>query len=352
MHTLIRLQALSAAAAITLLAGCSGGSAIAPKPASQQGGAHSSVGRMSEVLSSMGIPNNVNANPAHHFKSFDGCPALGPIKYVSDYENNIITIFTGKFAGQAPCGQITSGINRPQLLYVSTSAHDLYVANWGDYNVLVFHRGQITPYNTYTDPSGQYVADVTVAKDGTVIASNYQSLNGPKLGSLSTWIGGPNGGTFVGNFPLTTDLYGLAITVRRNGTVYYSDVDSNSRTGVLWSLSCPAGACGTQTQVAGVSFIYPLGMRFDAEGDLVAIDAGALTADTFELPNPKPKTFPLTGMPGGVDINPLDHHLFTTDLANNDAAEYSYPSGKLIGTVAGNPGANLVGIAVDPGHVR
>jgi hypothetical protein len=195
--------------------------------------------------------------------------------------------------------------------------------------------------------------DVTVAKDGTVIASNLIQPNGNENGSISTWIGGANGGTFVGNFPMTNDSEGLFLTVQKNGTVYYNDIDTASGKGVLWSVSCPAGACGTETQVAGVTFTFPFGMGSDDTQDLLVNDlnaAGGGFADTFELPNPTPNTFPLLGVPVGMAINPLDHHWFVADAMDDDAAEYAYPGGALIGTVPGNAGGDLVGIALDPGH--
>jgi hypothetical protein len=271
---------------------------------------------------------------------------------VSDYNNNVINVYVGPFAGQAPCGQITSGLHNPQGLYVKTTTHDLYVANTGDFNVLVFHRGQTSAYNTYTDPGQQYPVDVTMSNDGTVLASNIMDPQGFPLGSISTWIAGPNGGKFIGNFLMTSDLEGLFITVQKNGTVYYNDVDLTS-VGALWSLKCPAGVCGAQTQVAGVSFYFPGGMESDAADDLLANDQSALTADTFELPNPSPSTFGLLAAdPVGMAINHLDHHWFIADAVFNDAGEYLYPSGKLVGTVPGNPGGLPIGIAVDPGHAR
>jgi hypothetical protein len=275
---------------------------------------------------------------------------------MSDFRTQTINVYAGKFAGQPPCGQITSGINGPQGLYVKTSTHDLYVANSEGFNVLVFHRGQTSPYNVYTDPSTQIVTDVAVAKDGTVIGSNIMSRDNREAGSISTWIGGPNGGTFVGNFPMTNDLAGGFITVQKNGTVFYNDIDRTQK-GALWSLSCPAGACGAQTQIAGVSFGFPGGMGSDDSDDLLVIDLTALggssVADTFELPNPTPSTFPLVaGFPIGMAINGLDHHIFVADASNHDAEEYLYPTGVLVGTVPGDMFGFPYGIAVDPGHAR
>jgi hypothetical protein len=292
----------------------------------------------------------VNTHTGYGIRSHYLCPAKGYIKYMSDYNNNVINVYTGKFAGQTPCGQITSGVLGPQGMYVKTATHDLYVANTDANNILVFHRGQTTAYNTYADPTIQYPVDVSMAKDGTVIASNIYQPSGGENGSLSTWIGGPNGGTFVGNFPMTNDIEGLFITVQKDGIVYYNDLDVDTTQGVLWSLKCPAGACGVQTQVSGVRFLFPGGMGSDATDDLLANDQSIVTADTFELPNWTPATFPLTGDPAGMAVNHLDHHWFIADAINNDAGEYAYPSGQLIGTVPGNPSGLPIGIAVDPGH--
>jgi hypothetical protein len=343
-------SALSAAVAFSLLAGCSGTpSTFASNPRSLQGGVHVAVGHMPSAwdrLHALRTP----ARNGRHFNSFNTCPAKGPIEYASDDTNNVVNIYAGKFAGQAPCGQITtSSFNFPYGLYVKTDTHDLYVANGGD--VLVFHRGQTTEYNAYVDPSIQAVNDVVIAKDGTIIAVNLGQIGGPEAGSISTWIGGPSGGTFVGNFPMSNDVEGGFLTVQKNGTVYFNDLDK-SGVGLLWSVSCPAGACGAQTQIAGVSFGAPAGLASDNAEDLLAVDQGAKTADTFELPNPTPKTFPLTGIVFGMALSRQDHHWFAADALNNDAVEYAYPSGTLIGTVPGNAGGNLVGIAIDPGHAR
>jgi hypothetical protein len=343
------VQAFSAASAIAILAACSGGSAIVPKLTARQNIANYATRRMPSILSPMGSLN-FNFRALHHFKSFYACPTTGSLKYVSDFTQNVINVYTGNFAGQAPCGRITSRLSNPRFLFVQPATHDLYVANATNSNILVFHRGQSTPYNSYSDPTGQYPWDVTVAKDGTVIASNDINTGFNELGSISTWIGGPNGGTFVGNFPMTNSAGGLYVTVQKSGKVYFTDIDATTLQGVLWSMSCPAGACGLQTQVAGVSFQLPGDMGSDDTEDLLVNDSDTGKAETFELPNPVPSTFPVVGTPYGMAINPLDHHWFLTDPTNNNAAEYKYPGGRLIGTVPGDPSGQALGIAVDPGH--
>ena len=152
---------------------------------------------------------------------------------------------------------------------------------------------------------------------------------------------------------MTNDAYGQFITVDKNDTVYYNDLDAFTNRGALWKLKCPAGACGAQTQIAGVSFYFPGGMAFDEAGDLVAVDAHINrpdnAVDVFELPNPSPSTFPLlTGWSTQMAINRLDHHVFIADQDHEVANEYLYPSGKLVGTVMINPGGRAIGVAVDP----
>jgi hypothetical protein len=320
------LQALIAAAATVLLASCTSDnfSSIAP------------------------ISALTNRELTQNHVGFYACPATGPLAYVSDFNNSIINVYAGKFAGQGPCAQLTSQLLNPGGLYVDGATHDLYVAN--RHNVRVFHRGQSMPYNTYTDPtSRQKLFDVTLASDGTVIASNVNEVSGPESGSLSTWRAGPHGGRFVGNFPMTNDYEGMYVTAQRNGAIYFTDLDKSTGRGALWHVSCPAGACGSQMQVGGVSFQFPGGMVFDSTGDLLVTEESGGTADTFELPNPVPATFQLQGYPMGMAISTSDHHWFVADSDNNDAAEYAYPSGTLIGTVPGNsPGGYMIGIAVDP----
>ncbi|HEY5095544.1 MAG TPA: hypothetical protein VII69_10540 [Candidatus Eremiobacteraceae bacterium] len=210
--------------------------------------------------------------------------------------------------------------------------------------IRVYHRARMHAYATYFDRSaGEYPVDVTVAKDGTIIASNLRSIDGAVAGSISTWIGG----RFVGNYPMTNSLYGGYVTVARNGTVYFDDIDATSNMGVVWSMSCPAGVCGAQTQVAGVSLNYPGGMAIAASGNLLINDWANNTADTFELPNPEPSTLPVTHGPLGLAINEQDHHLFVAGTQRNETVEYLYPGGPVVGKVSGDPFGSTTGVAVD-----
>lgn len=124
MRILRPMQILTAGAAIAVLAGCSGGSAIAPNSASPKTGAPFLVGRVSDVLSPIG-QLKIDSAGAYHFMNRYSCPATGLIAYMSDEYHWVINIYAGKFNGQSPCGRIGSvangtagGIRHPAGLYV------------------------------------------------------------------------------------------------------------------------------------------------------------------------------------------------------------------------------------------
>lgn len=260
--------------------------------------------------------------------------------------------------GQTDCGMLSSpSLTNPKDIFVDPSTHDLYVANAGGrFNVVVIRRGVPTSVdNAYIDPTGASPVDVVVANDGTIVVSNYSTYKETDLGlvktkggSLSTWVKGPNGGKFIGNFPMTNSYAGGFVTVRKNGTIYFSDFDARTNRGYLWSVSCPAGACGHQTLVTGLSLDVPGGMTFDATGHLLVNDYRKNRVDTFELPDGNPKSFPVAGFPYSLAINMKENHLFLTDFSYGDAREYTYPGGHLVGSVSCGEACGPEGIAIDP----
>jgi hypothetical protein len=348
MRILISIQALCAASALALLVACSTGSTTAPRPSAPQGHIRSQMRRLPVAISSIG-PHDVHRNTGRLFTSFDHCPATGRIEYISDFTNNVINIYSGKFAGQRPCGRLSgNGISLPQGLFVGgLPSHDLYVANTGGFNILVFHRGAKSPFEKFVDPTGQYPVDVTVAGDGTVIASNLYDVSGSENGSISTWTAN---GTFVGNFPMVNDILGAFVTVQSNGTLYFNDVDQSSGAGLLWTGSCPLGACGPFSST-GATTVFPGGLRSADSEDVVQIDqlaplGGALI--TYEqFPNGLSCALG-GGEPDGMDINRPQFDVYYADAVNDVGVEIKYPSCTPLGTVPGNLGGLLVGVALDP----
>jgi hypothetical protein len=347
MRTLPSLVWPLAAAAATLFAGCAKNAALTPISFTSQMHAHSPAGRLPVALSPFGLLR-IGANSGRHFKSFDNCPATGEIEYISDFAGSVVNIYKGKFAGQGPCGQLSgNGIILPEGMFVALPSHNLYVANTGGLNILVFRRGATSPVEKLADPSGQYPVDVTVAGDGTVIASNLYDQIGSENGSISTWTGN---GTFVGNFPMVNDVSGAFVTVQKNGTLYFNDVDQSSGAGLLWTGSCPHGACGAFTST-GATTVYPGGLRSADGEDVVQIDQKATLGGALITYEQFPTGISCAlggGEPDGMDVNRSQHNAFYADAINDAGVEIKYPSCTPVGTVPGNLGGLLVGAAVDP----
>ncbi|HEY5095724.1 MAG TPA: hypothetical protein VII69_11460 [Candidatus Eremiobacteraceae bacterium] len=347
MRILTPIQALGAAAALALISGCAEGSVIAPKPPTSQEHERSLMDRIPATLSPLGMLK-VNMHTGNHFVTFDTCPATGNIEYISDFNNSVISIYKGNFAGQTPCGQLTAGLVNPQGMFIRGSSHELYVANTGGEDVLVFRRGATSPVKTYSDPSGQFPADVTIAKDGTVIASNIFSDSGGR-GSISTW---HLNGTFVGNFKMVNDLQGVSVTVQKNGTLYFDDVDSGTRQGLLWTGSCPLGACGKFTST-GAKTAFPGGLRSANGEEVVQVDQGtdAFTGTLITYQSfPKGVSCLIVGAsdPVSIDIKKEEKDVFYADADLNVGGEIAYPSCAAVGTVPGNPNGLPIGAAADP----
>jgi hypothetical protein len=336
-------SSLIVAAAIALLAGCADNAALNSSAFVPPAPARSTMARQPIAITPYGMLR-ISSHAVRHFTSFNNCPASGDIEYISDFGNSVINVYKGTFAGQSRCGRLAgSGISQPEGLFVYTATHDLYVANTGGFDILVFHRGATTPYATLTDPGGQFPVDVTRASDGTVIASNSYATNGLENGSISTW----KSGTFVGNFPMVHDILGEFVTVQKNGTLYFNDIDLTGA-GLLWTGNCPLGVCGKFTST-GAATVVPGGLRSADQEDVLQIDqavGGALI--TYEsFPNGTSCAIG-AGDPDGLDLNWSQHHVFYADAVNNVGGEMQYPACTLIGTVPGNPAGLPIGIAVDP----
>jgi len=344
------IQALSAAAALALLAGCSSGSAIAPHMSTPAG--HHVVSNMGHVPAMVGpkLASMISSHPSHR-ASFDACPATGNIEYISDFNDSIVNIYAGKFHGQAPCGSITGVVLNPQGMFVD-EAHHLYVADTGNGNVLEFKRGSVTPMATFVDTANgnsEFPVDVTVAKDKTVIATNIFAPN-TGIGSISTWLAN---GTFVGNFVNPNSAADYFLTTDNAGNVFMDD-----NTLSVYEFQCPAGACNTQTNAGATGFAFPGGLREGPGQDLILQDQSASGGGaqlTYEsLPGGPAQQCTVAPNDDAVafDLNEKKTKYFYADATANVGGEVKYPSCAAVGTVPGNSGGLPIGAAADaPGDI-
>jgi len=344
------IQALSAAAALALLAGCSSGSAIAPSMSTTQG--HHAVqllsGRVPSVLNPVGmlsLHNLGGAQPSHK-ASFNSCPAAGTIIYMSDFNLSVINIYKGgNLTPLALCGSITGVVN-PQGMIVK--AGNLYVANTGGGNILGFHRGSTTPFVTYTDPtcSGQFPVDVTVSSDNFVFATNI--FGGACAGSISIF---KKAGAYVSTIANGNGANDYFLTIQNNGTLYTDD-----NTFAMYKASCAGGACGAFTNTGAV-MNFPGGIRSE-DGEDPALDdqSGPNGGDVYTFEPPSFTSGFGDCKVGGVDpvsfdVNHSQHHMFLADAGLNQLTELKYTASTGAcapkGSIAGNSSGLPIGAAVD-----
>jgi hypothetical protein len=337
MRSFSAVKAMVAAAALTLLAGCSNDSAIAPDM--------SSTVKLHQFA------------PVSRTASFDNCPTSGTIEYVSDFQASTISILVGNWnQGSKPCGMLTStsGLSGPWALTVHD--HNLYVANNGAGDVIAFHRGATTSFATFVDHTGggEFPFDVAVQKDNTVIATNVGSVMG-SAGSISTWTAN---GTLVGNFVNPRGYQDNYVTVQRNGKVYFDDSGLELNVG-----KCPLGACGTFTNTGATGFGVAGPLRsasyvktgLDTAVLLEDVEpvAGESVLDTFtSFPGPPSVScfWPTDSSVLGFDINRTNHHVYgvVPDSDFAEGIEMTYPGCAVKGVFfPDGAGPDLTGVAID-----
>ena len=343
------IQALSAAAALALLAGCSSGSSIAPSASSSIQSHHfvNNSGRVPSVLNPVGMLRLHNLSGAQPSKAHfnNTCPATGTLVYMSDFNLSEVIVYKG--GGTTPLVQcnVLTGFANPQGMIVKGGK--VWIANTGALSVVEVGRNSSTPITTYTDPtcSGQFPVDVTVSGDGYVYANNI--FGGSCAGSISVWT---KSGTYVTTIPNANGANNYFLTIQKDGTMYYDD-----NTFALYKGSCLAGSCSSFSNT-GASFAFPGGLRSE-DGEDVALDdqsasgGGALL--TYEPPNfSTPGTCSIGGSdPVSFDVNHSQHHAFFADAGLDQLTELKYTNttGACAPkfTAAGQQSGLPIGVGVD-----
>ncbi|MBV9055602.1 MAG: hypothetical protein JO351_03055 [Candidatus Eremiobacteraeota bacterium] len=285
-------------------------------------------------------------------------PAGAPAKrqlllYAGGPNQNVVGVYPARSYNPPPQLEIRSGLNVPTGIAVDASGN-VYVCNnagtdapvepmgKGTWTVSVYHRGQTTPFESYTTGVWNPV-DVAVASDGTVYIANYSSaVTVYPAGSLqpSMSLAGPSGES-----PL-----GVALDGSRN--VYVSYVNP-SRGGSIYKYA-PGQSSGSDL---GIAFSgSPHGLAIDRGGNLlVAVSTAPSPGSSIEV-FPPGKTHPkktITGVfqPFMLAFGRGGRQLFAADFGsgNGDGGvfRFAYPAGTLLGKDTQGPASSAYGIALD-----
>jgi hypothetical protein len=344
------LYALGAAAAIAALAGCSGGaSAVNPIAGGSTGqtAQHVSPMSVSRIPSMMNPAKMALLHPSRvqpkGWMSKD--VATGDsLLYASQFFTSDIQVYRQSGTGQSPVGTIVNGVINPQGMTVSSNG-DLYVANTGANNILVFHKGRLNPYRTLADPN-QFPVDVAVAADGTVYASNIFDTSAV-AGSVSKYAPGANSPTAT--YAVPNNLKVLFDALNDDGTLYVNYIDLNSGLGAMVKFYPGSNSA----DLTGVTTGFPGGMQFDNTHDLLGLDQLGPFAGIYELPSGTP-SFEFAsdnGDPLGVALVRNERQVYVSDAAFGVVHQYSYPGGVEDNTISTGLGSSSppFGVAADAG---
>ncbi len=189
------------------------------------------------------------------------------ILYVADQGNTAIRIYKQKGTNQQPTGEITSGLNDVDGLFVDTNKN-LYACNFEIGTVTVYKPGTKTPSLTLTGAGSPKFA--AVASDGTVYVANFnEGTNGTVLAYDK---GATTPSRTVVTFGAGSFPEGLAFDSTNNLYVAY-----NSNDGEVVKF---AGGSGSGTNL-GIHVGYVGGLTIDKNNTLYLADQNTQVVNVF-----------------------------------------------------------------------
>ncbi|MBV8343600.1 MAG: hypothetical protein JO190_01230 [Candidatus Eremiobacteraeota bacterium] len=262
--------------------------------------------------------------------------------YVSDHSNNLVDVFD--IRGNLRYS-ITDGVKAPAGLFVDAQ-HDLWVANPGANNVLVFRRGSTTPSAALHDPNQPN--DVAVCHHRTAFVAD--SLN---LGGIAVFPPGHKNPTRR----LVAQQSG------QSGLEFYVACDLGGNifaTGVIGASPFPATVGWRHARESGYYLLQPTAQ---SESGIKATAARTLLIPTYTAPSqPALVEFTEAGTPtgraihtGGTDLwgdialDAREEVVFGVDTPNDSVVAREFPGGELVRTYTNGNLIQPAGVAVDPG---
>ena len=322
------VHALTASAAVTMLAGCSGAPQVGALPLVTLHGAESqSVDHQGFRTDRPGNPNlplSAATIPAHlPNRSFFRPTANGkPLIFASDDSHNVVDIYL-QAKGNAMVGQIVGDLYGPVGL-TTDRAGNVYIANNTGGTVTIF----APPYTNFPkltlDDAANSPADVAVSARGLVAVANFDStvtFYRPHSTKPCVTVGDPSFGA------VTHDAFDDA------GNLY---IDGSNGSG--FTVGEIQGGCkATMMEMLSTGNAIGIlagGIRVNKHDQIAIEDVYGLAIYTYNRPtngslgNPIITT-PLTGSacPYDFAFAASGRQLYVADCLNRAVEEYSYPAG-------------------------
>lgn len=336
-HTLL----LCAVVSFVLLGGCShANSSLAPMLRQPGSISQSVVRNHVPVRMPASVFNNSRPSAPYPGRSFAHPTTAGTLVYTCDFTASVCEWFP--LGSNTVAGTITGPTN-PQGIAVGAGTNtDVYVANTGANNVLVYPMGSTTLKTTLVD-TNEYPVDVAVAKNGTVYVANIfdTSFN---AGDVTVFKPGSTTISRKIRDPHFSQVISDTIDEHNNLVVCY-----NNSSGVGACDDFPGGRGHGTTIVSGLTFAG--GTRFDRAEDLVVDDQ--LGHIFVYQPNGGALCNTIASAGGALAFDQAQRDLFVADPGSGGIFEETYMGcsggGKVEFTYTAGTSGSLSGVAVDPG---
>jgi len=332
---------LCAAASILLVSGCTGGNYSSTPMIQQPGSTRQSVVRNHvPVRMPASVFDNLRPGTRYTGKSF-AHPTTGTLVYTCDFTASVCEWFP---VGSNTVAGTIAGPTNPQGVAVGAGANtDIYVANTGASNVLVYPMASTTLKTTLVD-TNEFPVDVAVANNGTVYVANIfdTSFN---AGDVSVFKPGSTTISRKIKDPRFTEV--ISDTIDENSDLVVCYVNSS---GVGACDAFPGGRGHGTTIVSGLTFAG--GTKFDRAEDLVVDDQ---IGNIFVYaPNGGALCNTIASPGGALAFDQVQRDLFVADPGSGEIAEETYRGcgaggGKVEFTYTAGTSGSLAGVAVDPG---
>ena len=379
MLTSTRLgRAVSGAATLALLAGCSGGgSSGSAVPSTYQGAGGQSIARSFSYVPHFKQIDALGgrlAAPSNTLR-FDDPEAFDPAApkagvYGANYGNAGGNQLGGYFNLYALPGSSKSkvvckgglkkvaeingmGVDSKGTLWVP----GLLPTNLNDGIVLTYTKNTCTEDKTkLTEKSGE-PADIAFASTGTNYVMDIVNFPAMTNGQIEIYPKGKTSPTSTlqlpGELVGTGSSQGLGLGIATDGknNVYATYLNTSGGT----NIAVFAGGKGKGKILQNASATFYEGMTFDSKGNLVvaANSSAGGAINVFAPPyTGNPTTFAAQGSPVDIKLDAANANLYVGDAANNTIDVYKYPSGtyaySITVTTVAPEGAVVEGVAVDP----
>jgi len=260
--------------------------------------------------------------------------------YIASYADSAVEIYSQKGHNQAPIGQLTAGVANPTGLAVARNG-DLYVSNYKDDTVSVFHKGATTPYQTLSVPDATNIGANDVAID---------SLGNVYVGSQSNVIEIYSNGSSSPTSTLTDTHVSVLFSVGVDSSGDVFDMGYNASGATSVDEFSQGSSNATVLPISVTTGAYYGGLALDAHNDLYVGDFSAQTVSEYAPPYTSSALHTLQNDGGtyGIVLNRKDKDAWLAGASINMGLEYSWPKRKLVDSTANQDLDLPWGIAVSP----